>query len=444
MLALLLLSGNRVAWSQTTSWPDLSRPARAIGGGEHDAAVVIGVENYFVVPPVPGAKSNADEWYEYLTTTRKVPPQNVKLLTDTDATRERIIESARKAAGEADKDGTLWFIFIGHGAPSVDGKDGLLVGVDAQQQAESLQERSARRGEVLKALAASTAGSIRVILDACFSGRSMDGTSLVPGLQPLVSVASSEPLDARIAVLTAAKSNQFAGALPGSNRPAFSYLVLGGLRGWAAEKDGRVTTGSLWRYAKNALAATLRGRDQTPDLIGSENALVAISAGEAGPNLATLAEVTAGTAPTKRQFRTTGPIHSQTVPVASHGPAKMAESSVSPFTGVDLSKFPNQTGQLPPIAASRPQAQQATKIPSDDLFAEAEKDHPIAAKFIEDPSQQANDDSSRDIFGDWKHGPRTFHVMHLIEAALIVAVGFWAFARVGRVIGERWRTNRKS
>ena len=275
-------------------WPDLSRPARAIGGGEHDAAVVVGVENYFAVPGVPGAKSNANEWYEYLTKTRGVPPQNVKLLTNEDATREGILESARMAASLAGKSGTLWFVYIGHGAPSADGKDGLLVGADAQQKAECLQTRSVRRGELLKALGASPASSIRVVLDACFSGRGQDGESIAPGLQPLVSVASLGVIDPRMVILTAAQGNQFAGALPGAKRPAFSYLVLGGLRGWASDKGGNITAGSLWRYAKNVLAATLRGRDQTPDLIGSESAVVATSAGEKGPDLAALAEATSG------------------------------------------------------------------------------------------------------------------------------------------------------
>ena len=35
-------------------WPDLARPAAAVGGGEADAGVVVGIEGYGFVPPVPG------------------------------------------------------------------------------------------------------------------------------------------------------------------------------------------------------------------------------------------------------------------------------------------------------------------------------------------------------------------------------------------------------
>jgi formylglycine-generating enzyme required for sulfatase activity len=280
---------------QEASWPDLSQPAQAVGGGEHDAAVVVGIERYSDVPGVPGAKSNAKAWYEHLTETRGVPAQNVKLLVNDEATREQMLKAAGQKARQAGPEGTLWFVFVGHGAPSSDGKDGLLVGRDAQQTAESLQERSVKRGELLKALAASQAGSIRVVIDACFSGRGQDGNTIAPGLQPLVTVTGAGAMDPRMVVLTAAKGNQFAGALPGASRPAFSYLVLGGLRGWAAQgKKAAVTAGDLWNYAKNALEATLKGREQTPDLIGKENAVVAPSAGEKGPSLARLAESTAG------------------------------------------------------------------------------------------------------------------------------------------------------
>ncbi|MFA6315935.1 MAG: SUMF1/EgtB/PvdO family nonheme iron enzyme [Elusimicrobiota bacterium] len=62
-----------------------------------------------------------------------------------------------------------------------------------------------------------------------------------------------------MAVLTAAKADQFAGSLPGTKRPAFSYLVLGGLRGWAAEgKKAALTAGDLWEHPTGSFRV-LRG-----------------------------------------------------------------------------------------------------------------------------------------------------------------------------------------
>ncbi|MBU2572641.1 MAG: SUMF1/EgtB/PvdO family nonheme iron enzyme, partial [Elusimicrobia bacterium] len=282
-------------------WPDLSAPARAVGGGEQDAAVVVGIEGYAFVPEVAGAEANARAWYDYFARTRGIPVGRVKLLTGVDATREEMLGAVRGAAAGAGPEGTLWFVFVGHGAPSRNGKDGLLVGVDAQQKAATIQARSLTRSDLLGALGQSKAGAIRVILDACFSGRREDGSSIAPGLQPLVTVSLPAFADPRMVVLTAAKGNQFAGALPGVRRPAFSYLVLGGLRGWAGK--AQVTAGSLWRYATEALEATLRGRDQTPELSGKETALMAPSAGESGPDLAALAKATAGGSAREEMFK---------------------------------------------------------------------------------------------------------------------------------------------
>jgi formylglycine-generating enzyme required for sulfatase activity/uncharacterized caspase-like protein len=291
VLSLMLLPLGALA--QTASWPEVGA-APIVGGGEGDAAVVVGIENYAFVPRVAGARSNADAWHDWLTRARKVPVSRVALLRDSDASVENIRDAVVRAAGEASPQGTLWFVFVGHGAPREDGKDGLLLAVDVQQTARSLASRGLARGDLLKLLSGTRAGSIRVVLDACFSGKSGSGEAIVAGLQPLV-VTAEASADRRFAILTAARSNQYAGALPGTSRPAFSYLVLGGLRGWADEDgDGNLTAGELQRYAESVMRAVVRDRDQTPTLLGDVAAQVARSGRERGPDLAALARRPAG------------------------------------------------------------------------------------------------------------------------------------------------------
>jgi len=182
----------------------------------------------------------------------------------------------------------LWFVFIGHGAPSKDGKDGVLVGADAQQDADSLYERSLPRGELLSLLSKGRQARTVVIIDACFSGRSPSGEALVAGLQPLV-VTRAQPAgaDKRLVLLTAAKSDQFAGPLPKSvkMRPAFSYLALGALRGWAADENGKVTAGAVAEFARRSLSLD-KTRTQTPELsAGAPDSPLAVGR-EAAPDLA--------------------------------------------------------------------------------------------------------------------------------------------------------------
>lgn len=233
--------------------------------------MIVGIENYVVLEKIPGARQNADDWQTYLTESRGVPPERVSLLRDNEATLESLREHARKAASEVETGGTLWFIFTGHGAPSKDGKDGLLVGVDAQRKADSLFARSLRRQELLDMIAQGRQAKAVVLIDGCFSGRSSSGEELIEGLQPLTTIIDKpRRLDARTVLFTAARSDQFAGPLPkaGKQRPAFGYLILGALRGWGAQASdlgGRVRADSALNVASAALRLA-RDRIQTPEL----------------------------------------------------------------------------------------------------------------------------------------------------------------------------------
>jgi formylglycine-generating enzyme required for sulfatase activity len=277
----------RPAQCQDVSWPDLSSPPPAVGGGERDAAVIVGAENYFVVEHVPGARQNANDWQSYLTGTLNVPADRVALLLDGDATNDAIRQAAVEKAAQVEPGGTLWFIFIGHGAPSQDGRDGLLVGVDAQEKAASIYSRSFSRNQLLGILAKGRQAKTVVLLDACFSGKTPSGQFLVAGLQPLVAVrAANQGLDSRTILMTAAKSDQFAGPLPGGSRPAFSYLALGALRGWAADARGKITAQALVDYVRRVLSFA-RDRTQTPELSTPEAARIVLGTGrETGPDLA--------------------------------------------------------------------------------------------------------------------------------------------------------------
>lgn len=271
-------------------WPSLAQPASHIGGGRRDAAVVVGIERYANVPAIGRASDNAAAWFQYFVRTRGLPVENVTLLLDEDGTREDMEDAVARAARQVERGGTLWFVFIGHGAPAAEGGDGLLIGYDAQQKARSLAARSVLQTELIAALERSPASSIRVFLDACFSGRTRGGEPLVAGLQPLVVTSTNVTSDPRTTVITAARGDEYAGPLPGANRPAFSYLALGALRGWAdADADGRVTAGEVYAYVSRSIQAVVRDRRQRPTLVGAPDQELARSPDERGPDLADLA-----------------------------------------------------------------------------------------------------------------------------------------------------------
>ena len=281
-LLTLLLTAN----ATEPLWPDLSEPPR-VGGGSKDAAVIVAIEDYNSVGDIPGAKANGLDWYSYLTDGRGIAASRVQLLTDSDATKEGIETAVAEATRAVKSGGTLWFVFIGHGAPSRDGEDGLLVGWDTQQTAASVYARGLQQGELIDLLEQRSPGETVAVLDACFSGQGNDSTALVAGLQMMVPEYASST-GSSVTILSAGTSQQFAGPLPGAGRPAFSYLALGALLGWGdANGDSTVTTGEVHEYTLGALRALPLGRSQTPGLSG-DGGMALSSAKQAGPSLSAI------------------------------------------------------------------------------------------------------------------------------------------------------------
>jgi hypothetical protein len=267
------------------TWPEIT-PVDAGTDGSHDAAVVVGIENYMLVDDIPGARTNAEDWFRWLTKTRGISPGRVHLLRDIEGTKEKIERYAAQAAGEAGAGGTVWFVFVGHGAPTFDGQDGVLVGADAQSEPDSLYARSVKRSDLLLTLTRGAHAQTVVVLDTCFSGQSGRG-SLMTGLQPAIPsyALTSVP---QATVLTAGTATQFAGPLPQAGRPAFSYLLLGAMTGWGdADGNGEVTAAEAVAYTNEAISATVKGRQQTPELAGKDLVL-ATGARDSGPDLAEL------------------------------------------------------------------------------------------------------------------------------------------------------------
>lgn len=268
-------------------WPSLTSDVPPSTLGADDAAIIAGVSKPFVLPEVKGAVENATDWYVWLTRARGVPEDRVALLRNAEVTRENLLAAAAKAKTQVGMNGTLWIVFVGHGAPAKDGTDGLLLGVDAQRTEASIAERGLPQQELLRAAQGRQRSTVAVV-DACFSGMASDGsTPLVAGSQATLPVRRQAPLPG---VLVLASSEEVAGPLPGHDRPAFSYLLLGALRGWAdGDGNGAVTAGDALGYARAALTALVTDKNQVPSARGGPlDVVMHDAARERGPDLVQL------------------------------------------------------------------------------------------------------------------------------------------------------------
>ena len=254
-----LLLAVSAAWAQ---WPALDDVPAVDKTGGSDVAVVVGIDDYLLLPDVPGATRNAADWELFLR--NGVGVREVHTVLNNDATRESMLRFAKVAGRSAGPKGTVWWIFVGHGATSAQ-HGAMFLGADTQAKADSLTARGAPQKEVLRALESGGA-KVVMIVDASFGGLDTTGNPLAPGLQPVVAVPTVIPAESRHLVMTATKATQSARSLESISRPAFSYLMLGALRGWADADDGVVTAAEALFYAQRQLREL--GNQQTPELRG--------------------------------------------------------------------------------------------------------------------------------------------------------------------------------
>jgi hypothetical protein len=250
-------------------------PLPSDGGASKDAALVVAIEHYPALPAITGAGRNAADWATFLTQSIGVPRARFAELRDTNATRSAILAALKRAAAQVEARGRLWFVFIGHG-----GDD--LVPFDGEDAREA--SRRVPMSEVLDILT-SSAGQPVAILDTGFD---KDLYLRLGGH------AERRRPGATTRTSPIVMEGSVSGFLPESERPAFSYLLLGALRGWADDDgDGGVTADEAVRYTHTALRTLRAGRlGSHPELytkLDCRSLTVLSTFGEKGPDLAKLA-----------------------------------------------------------------------------------------------------------------------------------------------------------
>jgi len=284
-----------VSTAQALDRPDLSHvPKYSVVEGNGDAALIISIGDY-PLPYVPGASSNGQAWSKWLAEGQRVPV--IKSLTGADATSAAILRDAEAVATLVQPGGRMWLIFIGHGAISPTSGEGLLLGVDADPDANSVGDQGLGRGALMASIEQRLpdGAALIMVIDASFGGL-VGGQKRQSGQEaPIEKVVAPGP---RATVLSAAGAEQIVGLLPDGSRPTFSYLVLGALRGWGdLDSDGNVTASEAVRYSEQVLAQM--GSTQTPTLQGPD-LILGRSGGERAPALSavTLSGLPPLTAPT--------------------------------------------------------------------------------------------------------------------------------------------------
>ena len=257
-------------------------------------AVIIGNVDYEHrdVPDVAYAGRDAEGFRRYVVDVLGFDPENVIHVTD--ATRRRMYDVL---GTRSDPRSELWsyldpgggsevvVFYSGHGVPGTEDKQGYLLPVDADPKAAEddgypinlLYENLGKLEE---------ASSVRVYLDACFSGGSHEG-GLVGAASPVYVTPALPEGTEKVVSLTAATGTQIASWDEEARHGLFTHHLLDALYGRGdGDGDGAVTAGEAKGYLdRHMTRAARRGhrRVQEAHLSGAANVVLASAVGGAFP-----------------------------------------------------------------------------------------------------------------------------------------------------------------
>jgi hypothetical protein len=172
----------------------------------------------------------------------------------------------------------LFIYYSGHGAPDPNTSQGYLVPVDCDPNSVALNGYPLQLliGNLQKVIEDKQVKQVTVILEACFSGSSENG-SLLKNVSPVsIRLKDQDVTSEKMTVFTSCTGDQLSNWYPEMRQSLYTYFFLKGLKGEAdINKDHRITANELHQYVADEVngvpywAKRLHnGRNQTPTMKG--------------------------------------------------------------------------------------------------------------------------------------------------------------------------------
>ncbi len=231
------------------------------------AALIIGLDKYASVPSADFASRDAQMFADYAREKLGIADNNIKILTDTEASETAILRALKVWLPKAVKPDTtdLYVFYAGHGMPTADGTSAYLVPYDGDIQL--LEDTAISRKRFFDEISATKPRSATFFFDNCFSGATRSEQQLLAARPLTIKVEETDVPDNYL-VFAAGETDQIAGVEPEVKHGRFSYFVFKGLEGEAdANQDGKISAGELHTYVRESVGRFSAGA-QTPTMLG--------------------------------------------------------------------------------------------------------------------------------------------------------------------------------
>ncbi|HEY9167077.1 MAG TPA: caspase family protein [Candidatus Kryptonia bacterium] len=248
-------------------------------------AVIIGNRDYTNAPGVDYALNDAAIVKRYVLSAMGYKPGNVIYLEN--ATQGDLIgifgnetnyqgklyDYVRKGLSE------VFIYYSGHGAPDPNSKEGYIVPVDCDPSHVALNGYSLKTlySNLDKIDQEKQLTHVAVVLDACFSGASVNGT-LLANISPIyITVHKDVMVDTNATIITSATGDQVSGWYSDKRQSLFTYFLLKGLQGAADYQHNKaITAKELYEFTADEVngvpywSRRLNSKTQTPTFYGSD------------------------------------------------------------------------------------------------------------------------------------------------------------------------------
>ena len=268
------ISVSRMAADNTVRFASLNPIAVRARPATNAVAIIIGIQDYRRVSKAEFANNDARVFYDYAVRGLGVRPENIKLLVDQEADQVEVLSAFKNwlplktRKGQTD----VYVFYSGHGLPSDDGSNLYMLphGVDRQ----FLNETAIKQSVLITALQAASPRSVTMFMDACYSGQSRTGETLLASARPISIQSKASSFPANFNVISASAPDQLASSSPDLKHGVFSYFLMKGMEGEADEnKDGNITMAEMQSYLKEYVGkkAMSLNRTQVPQLNGDQS-----------------------------------------------------------------------------------------------------------------------------------------------------------------------------
>jgi hypothetical protein len=254
-----------------------AQSTKIIGKVRDAVAIVIGVQTYKNLPYASYASNDANQFTQHAVRYLGVKPENVKLLTDSNANRAEILLAfkywlpAHINAGKTD----VFIYFSGHGLSQEQVKQRYLLPFDVNT--DLLEETAINQKNLFKQISQAGAKSVVVFLDTCFSGSSRVGQTLVQNQRAVNLKLNADALPAGLSVLSAASNQQIAYGDDSLQHGVFTFFLLKGISGEPLGQQTRpMNLGQLAEYVtqKTRQFSLNNNKQQDPKFLGDQQQLV--------------------------------------------------------------------------------------------------------------------------------------------------------------------------